>query len=103
MMDSAGRAYRDGGGLLGGSVAFDWATQALAKLAPGGAMLLYTGVAFTSGESPLITALESLARKSGASLDLQEIDPDVFGEELSQPSYGDVERIAAIGALLSLN
>jgi hypothetical protein len=33
-------------------------------------------------------------------LDLSEIDPDVFGEELDQPGYGQVERIAAIGAVI---
>jgi hypothetical protein len=33
-------------------------------------------------------------------VELSEIDPDVFGEELDQPSYQNVERIAAIGALI---
>ena len=29
-----------------------------------------------------------------------EIDPDIFGEQLDEPGYEDVERIAAIGAVI---
>jgi len=28
------------------------------------------------------------------------VDPDVFGEELGQPAYGEVERIAAVGLVV---
>lgn len=30
-----------------------------------------------------------------------ELDPDVFGEQLSQPGYEDVERIAAVWLVAS--
>jgi hypothetical protein len=30
----------------------------------------------------------------------RELDPDIFGEELGKPAYDDVERIAAIGAVV---
>lgn len=100
MIDPAARAYRDGGGLLGGAVALDWVSQALAELAPGGTILLYTGAAYVDGEAPLIAALERSCADAGASLDLDEIDPDVFGEDLEQPQYAGVERIAAIGAVI---
>lgn len=100
MIDVAGRSYRDGGGLLGGQVAADWARQALERLKPGGAMLLYTGVAYVDGASPLIAELTRMCAAAGASLAVTEIDPDVFGEELDQPLYERVERIAAIGAVL---
>lgn len=98
IIDSAGRSYRDGGGLLGGAVALDWVDQAISKMAPGGAMLLYTGAAFVDGDSPFLAALES--RCAGAELSLEEIDPDVFGEELNEASYAKVERIAVIGAVI---
>jgi len=101
MMDKAGRSYRDGGGLLGGAVALDWAEQAMARLAPGGAMLLYTGVAFAGGEAPLLAALAGACVKKGWRLEVEEVDPDVFGEELDQPGYEGVERIAAVGMVLS--
>ena len=93
MIDPDKRAYRDGGDLLGGAVALDWARQAVEAKAT---MLLYTGAAFTGGRSPLLEALREL----GASISVEEIDPDVFGEELAQPAYAEVERIAAIGAVI---
>ena len=101
MMDRASRSYRDGGDLLGGAVALDWVRQAVSKLAPGGAMLLYTGVAYAAGEAPLLAALQSACSEAAAGLDLTEIDPDVFGDELDQPHYRGVERIAAVGAVIT--
>ena len=98
MIDAAGRTYRDGGDLLGGAVALDWCRQALACRAT---MLLYTGAAFAKGEAPLIKALRQMSRDAGASLEVEEIDPDVFGEELDGPAYAGVERIAAIGAVIT--
>jgi hypothetical protein len=40
MIDAKRRTYRDGGDLLGGAVALDWAEQALQRLNPAGTMLL---------------------------------------------------------------
>jgi hypothetical protein len=102
MMDSRGRAYRDGGALLGGSVALQWAEQTLTGLTAGGTMLLYVGAAFADGRSPLVEALETACRTHGAALAWEELDPDVFGEELEQPVYAQVERIAAIGAVITV-
>ena len=100
MMDSGKRAYRDGGDLLGGEVALRWVREALDGMARGGTMLLYTGVPYANGWSPFIKALEHLCSEAGASLTVEELDPDVFGEELEQPAYAEVERIAAIGAVV---
>jgi methylase of polypeptide subunit release factors len=100
MMDSAGRAYRDGGALLGGAVALDWIEKALGRVPRGGTMLLYTGAAVVDGEAPLVRAIERICEAAGASAEIHEIDPDVFGDELAQPAYRDVERIAAIGAVI---
>ena len=100
IIDSAGRSYRDGGGLLGGAIALDWAGQAVRALAPGGSMLLYAGAAVVDGKAPLVAALERLCADSRAELDLVEIDPDVFGEELDEAAYSQVERIAAFGAVI---
>jgi methylase of polypeptide subunit release factors len=97
MMDDAGRSYRHGGGLLGGEVSLDWASQALASLTPGGTLLLYTGAAIVDGGSPLSQAISELARKERVDLTSRELDPDVFGEELSKPDYTGVERIAVVG------
>jgi hypothetical protein len=102
MIDSAGRTYRDGGDLFGGAVALEWVRDALGKLAPGGTMLLYTGAAMVGDEFPFVTALEDACDQAGALLEVEEIDPDVFGEELEQPAYAEVERIAAIGAVIEV-
>ena len=101
MMDAATRSYRDGGALFGGAVALDWAGQALTSLVPGGTMLLYTGAAYVEGEAPLLTRLADACAERGATLELTEIDPDVFGEELDEPAYRGVERIAAVGAVIT--
>lgn len=100
MMDSAGRAYRDGGALLGGAVALDWIEQALERVPRGGTILLYTGAAVVDGGAPLVSAIERMCEAAGASAEIHEIDPDVFGDELAQPAYRDVERIAVIGAAI---
>ncbi|HWI87659.1 MAG TPA: class I SAM-dependent methyltransferase [Sphingomicrobium sp.] len=100
IMDAPARTYRHGGELLGGQVALEWVNQALRNLRPGGTMLLYTGAAVVGGRSPLIEALQCACMDAGAELELQETDPDVFGEELDEPAYGEVERIALISAAI---
>lgn len=102
VIDAAGRAYRDGGSLLGGAIALDWARQAIACLAPGGAMVLYTGAAYADGQAPLLDQLVRACSAAGASLAVSEIDPDVFGDELDQPQYAQVERIAAVSAVIQV-
>ena len=101
MIDASKRVYRDGGELLGGAVALNWAQQALASMAPCGVMLLYTGAAYKEGSALLVDALQHLCAGAGAALQLEELDPDVFGEELDNAAYAKVERIAVIGAVIT--
>ena len=100
IMDTEHRAYRDGGDLLGSQVALDWVRQALQALAPGGSMLLYTGASVVNGNAPLVDALREACAGAGADIQIEETDPDVFGEELDQPAYAKVERIAVICATI---
>lgn len=100
IIDAAGRDYRDGGALHGGAVALDMARMAVARLAPGGRLILYTGSAIIDGADPLCAALERLAGEAGCHMRYRELDPDVFGEELAGPAYSDVERIAVVAAVL---
>lgn len=100
LADPAGRAYRDGGGALGGQCSLDWALSAAARLAPGGRVLLYSGSAIVAGEDALRTGLEQALPALGCTLRYEEIDPDIFGEELDQPAYRGADRIAAIGAVI---
>jgi len=100
IVDDAGRDYRDGGGMHGGQVSLDLTIEAMAHLAPGGRVILYTGSAIVGGRDELAEALAAETRRRGFRLDYREIDPDVFGEELVKPQYRDVERIAVVGAVI---
>lgn len=100
IMDEGGRTYRDGGDMHGARLSLDWTLAAARRLEPGGRMLLYTGVAIVDGKDELRTALERELPALGCTLRYRELDPDIFGEELERPSYRDVERIAAVGAVV---
>ncbi|HWJ37900.1 MAG TPA: class I SAM-dependent methyltransferase [Sphingomicrobium sp.] len=97
IMDPSHRLYRDGGSLLGGAIAARWTAQALDAVKPGGAILLYTGASIVDGVSPLLQSIEALCCRSNAAMRAEEIDPDVFGEELESADYREVERIAVFG------
>jgi methylase of polypeptide subunit release factors len=101
IIDEGGPAYRDGGSMLGARLSHDWALAAARRLRPGGRMLLYTGSAIVAGRDGLREALERDLAPLGCGLAYEEIDPDIFGEQLDLPSYRDVERIAAVGAVIS--
>ncbi len=93
-------AYRRGGGMHGAELSRDWTLAAARKLAPGGRILLYTGSAIVDGRDELREALERDLPALGCTLAWRELDPDIFGEELEKPAYADVDRIAAIGAVV---
>lgn len=93
-------AYRQGGGMHGAELSLRWTLGAAGKLAPGGRVLLYTGSAIVDGKDALREALEEQLPALGCTLRWRELDPDIFGEELEKPAYQDVERIAAIGAVV---
>lgn len=102
MAGRSGRLYRDGGGQYGAEVALEWAKEALSRLAPGGRLLLYTGAPVVAGQDLVRTALATLADRRGARLVYEEIDPDVFGASLARASYAQVERIAAVGGVITV-
>ncbi len=101
MIDPDRRAYRHGGADYGAQVALDWTRAALNRLRPGGRFLLYSGAPVVRGEDILLSGLRRIARETGARLDYEELDPDVWGEELETPAYARVERIAVAGAELA--
>ena len=101
MIDEGGPAYRNGGGMLGAELSLEWALAAARRLEPGGHLLLYTGSAIVAGRDALRDALERALPPLGCRLSYREIDPDIFGEQLDLPAYRTVERIAAVGAVIS--
>lgn len=95
--DAAQRAYRHGGARLGRALSVRIGEEALSRLAPGGRLLLYTGVAIVDGEDAFLADMQPLLTDTQFDWSYAEIDPDVFGEELEQPVYAHADRIAAVG------
>lgn len=97
LADPQGRLYRNGGGAHGCELSLRIVRESLPRLAPGGRLVLYTGTAIVDGRDEFRHAVEPLLRKARIDHVYGELDPDVFGEELDQPAYADVERIAVVG------
>lgn len=93
-----GRLYRDGGGPLGIDLAARIATSSLERLRAGrgGQLVLYTGVPIIDGRNVLQDVLEPSLRAGATHWAWEELDPDVFGEELERAAYRDAERIAVV-------
>lgn len=100
MLDREHRIYRDGGDLHGARLSLDWLREGAALLAPGGRLVMHTGSAVIEGRDVLKTALVEEAFGAEITIDYREIEPDIFGNELSKPEYASVERIAAVGVVI---
>lgn len=99
--DPAARLYRDGGSLFGLELSLRIAKHALGLLSPGGRLLFYTGVAMTNDENnPLLAELMPHFSSGKFRWSYEEIDPDIFSEELEKPEYQGVNRIAAVGLVI---
>ncbi|MCJ2085965.1 methyltransferase [Methylobacterium sp. E-005] len=96
MVDTAGRAYRHGGGPLGAGLSLAVAEQAVERLASGGGLLLFTGAAIVEGEDPFRDAIADLCTRAGLDWTYREFDPDEYGEELATGAYDAVERLALV-------
>jgi methylase of polypeptide subunit release factors len=97
LLDEEGRLYRHGGGDLGTLLAQRIVFEGLARLPPGGRLILYTGTPIVSGSDALFDLIEPLLQLHCSQFVYEEIDPDVFGEELEKKVYASVDRIAAVG------
>jgi methylase of polypeptide subunit release factors len=96
LVDPLARLYRHGGGDFGFALSLDIASQSIGRLAPGGRLLLYTGSAVVAGEDLFGIALRERLAREDLRWSYQEIDPDVFGEELEHPPYDRADRIAVV-------
>ena len=97
MVDPGSRAYRDGGGSFGEDLAVRITRESLARLEPGGRLVLYTGAAVVGGVDTFLRAVREVCNVAHAEWHYRELDPDVFGEEIEQnDAYAAVERIAAV-------
>ncbi|WP_259755205.1 class I SAM-dependent methyltransferase [Pseudomonas sp. GCEP-101] len=96
LLDPDERTYRHGGGDYGGGLSLRIVETALERLTVGGTLLLYTGAAVINGDAPLRRQVDALLADRPVSWRYEEMDPDVFGEELDSAAYRDAERIAAV-------
>jgi SAM-dependent methyltransferase len=88
--------YRHGGGRLGAELSIQIVNTALARLHPGGSLLLYTGVAIAGGRDCFLDNIRPLLDHACEEWLYEELDPDIFGGQLDCEGYEDVERIAAV-------
>ncbi|MDX2052834.1 MAG: class I SAM-dependent methyltransferase [Polyangiaceae bacterium] len=97
LRDPLARQYRDGRGTYGEEIGVRIVKEALTRLEPGGSLLLYTGAPIIEGKDYFLGSVRPLLEERGCTLDYQELDPDVFGEELERAENAPVERFAAVG------
>lgn len=103
MLDRGARTYRHGGGELGAELSLRIVEQARERLGRRGTLLLYTGVAIVEGRDALLEAIRLRLAGPEWSWVYREVDPDVFGEQLAEPGYAQVERIAAVALTVTRN
>jgi methylase of polypeptide subunit release factors len=96
LIDPAGRAYRHGGGLLGEGLSLTILRESIDRLSPGGSLLLYTGSAIVGGKDHLRESCSTILESRPCRWTYEEMDPDVFGEELETLAYSRSDRIAAV-------
>lgn len=101
LVDGGQRRYRHGGGALGCELSQRIVAESLPRLRPGGRLVLYTGSAIVAGRDLFKAAVTSMLEDFSGSWRYEEIDPDVFGEELDAAPYGRADRIAAVAVTVT--
>lgn len=96
LIDPDQRQYRHGGNKLDGcDLSFRIIKEGIQRLNSGGRLFLYTGVTVNEQGNLFLQHLKDLMKQHQNIIwSYEEIDPDIFGEELEQPAYQHVERIA---------
>jgi SAM-dependent methyltransferase len=96
LVDRSARVYRHGGGALGCDLSVRIVEQGIERLYPGGLMFLYTGTPVVNGTDTFFETVRPQLEARNCEYSYEEIDPDVFGEELEEPPYDCVDRIAVV-------
>ena len=96
ILDADELPYRHGGGEHGAGLSIDIVRTGLARLHPGGSLLLYTGVAVVAGDDRFLASIRPLLEEACDEWQYEELDPDIFGGQLECEGYEQVERIAAV-------
>lgn len=103
LIDGEKRSYRHGGEEAGAELSLQIVRGALSRLTPGGKLLLYTASAIQDGKDPFINSVYKILLEPFDKFELsyEEIDPDIFGEELGRQAYSEVDRLAAVGLVVT--
>jgi methylase of polypeptide subunit release factors len=96
LVDSSARLYRHGGGEFGFELSLRIVDASIDHLSPGGRLVLYTGTPVIGGVDKFHEALRPMLEERGCAYTYEEIDPDVFGEELEDAPYDRADRIAVV-------
>jgi methylase of polypeptide subunit release factors len=96
LVDAARRVYRHGGGAWGCDLSVRVLRQSLNRLTPQGVFLLYTGTPIVDGTDIFLREILSTLKDLTIEYEYEELDPDIFGEELERFPYTAVERISAV-------
>jgi len=96
LVDSSARLYRHGGGEFGFELSLRIVEASIDRLRSGGRLVLYTGTPVVGGVDKFYQALRPVLEARRCSYTYDEIDPDVFGEELESAPYDRADRIAVV-------
>ena len=96
ILDQDERPYRHGGGERGAEISRRIVEEGMDRLRPGGSLMLYTGVALSGPEDHFLDGVRPLLERVCDHWRYEELDPDIFGGQLGEPGYEEVERIAAV-------
>lgn len=101
LVDAQKRTYRHGGGEFGFDLALRIAAGAIEHLKAGGSLILYTGTPVVEGRDLFRDAVSPMLASPNILASYEEIDPDVFGEELERAAYHCADRIAVVALTLT--
>jgi methylase of polypeptide subunit release factors len=96
LVDRSARLYRHGGGELGFDLSIRIVEDSIDRLYPGGRLFLYTGTPVIDGADMFFAAVRPRLESRNCKYTYEEIDPDVFGEELESAPYDRADRIAVV-------
>lgn len=96
VLDPDERRYRHGGGERGAELSRRIVEEGLQRLRPGGSLMLYTGVALCGAGDHFLESVRAVLDRTCGNWHYEELDPDIFGGQLGEPGYEEVERIAAV-------